>query len=273
MTQTPTQTGTQTPAQTALDIAHAALLSGGETEARRFYRLLADAPLCLLLSEEAQGEAISPQVFELSDGPVIVAFDSEERLAGFQEAPVPYAVLPGRVIAQAMAGQGLHLGLNLGTGAASETLLPPEAMTHLLGLLDVAPELTEGQARSFAAPKVPPALDEALGFALQGAAGLAGGAVLAGVVYETGARGHMLALIGATEAAQPALARAMAEALSFAGLEAAALDVVFLAPEDPAVRALARVGRVFDIPAPAAPEPAPTPAPPGSDPSRPPRLR
>lgn len=258
---------------TALDVAHAALLEGGETEARRFYRLLADAPLCLLLVEEPRGEAITPQVFELTDGPVLLAFDSEDRLAEFQDGPVPYAVLPGRVIAGQMVGQGLWLGLNLGSGAASETLLPPEALAHLLDLLDVTPQMTQGQARSFSAPAIPGALDEALRFALQGAAGLAGGAVLAGVTYDTGAKGHVLALAGAIEEAEAALARAVAEALSFAGLEAAALDVVFLAPEDPALRAIARVGRGYDIPAPVAAEAPPAPAPPGSDPSRPPRLR
>lgn len=264
-------------AATALDDAHAALQTGGEAEARRFYRLLADAPLCLLLAEEPDGEALVPQVFDLSDGPVILAFDSEERLAGFQDAPLPYASLPGRIIAAQMAGQGLWLGLNLGTGAASETLLPPEAMAHLLSLLDVSPEVTEAQARSFTAPAVPDVVDEALRFALAGAAGLASGAVLAGVRYEGdgegGGRGHVLALVGAAEAAESALARAVAEALAFADLDAAVLDVVFLAPDDPALRRILQVGRGYDIPAPVVREAAVRPAPPGSDPARPPRLR
>mgnify|MGYP006202091365 FL=1 len=33
--------------RSALDAAHAAMLAGDEPEARAFYRLLADAPLCL----------------------------------------------------------------------------------------------------------------------------------------------------------------------------------------------------------------------------------
>ncbi len=41
---------------TALDHAHAAMLSGGDAEARGFYRLLADAPLFLLLDREAEDE-------------------------------------------------------------------------------------------------------------------------------------------------------------------------------------------------------------------------
>lgn len=259
--------------KTVLDAAHAALQSGGEAEALRFYQLLADAPLCLLLVREAEGEAIEPQVFDLSDGPVVLAFDSEDRLAGFQDTPAAYATLPGRVIAQGLAGQGLWLGLNLGTGAASETLLPPEALAHLLALLDVAPQEAKARPAAFAAPILPPALEAALSLTLQGAAGLAAGATLAGVTYDTGARGHLLALVGAAPAAEPALARAVAEALAFAGLEAAALDVTFLAPEDPGLRAMLAVGRSFAIAAPEPTEPAPMPAAPGTDPSRPPRLR
>ena len=269
--------------KTALDIAYAAMQAGGEAEGLRFYQLLADAPLSLLLAREAEGEAIEPQVFDLSDGPVVLVFDSEERLAGFQDTPAPYATLPGRVIAQGLVGQGLAgqglvgqglwLGLNLGSGADSETLLPPAALEHLLALLDVAPVQAEARPAGFAAPSVPPALAQALTVALQGAAGLAGGAVLAAVRYDSGAQGHMLALVGADPLAQGALARGVAEALSFAGLEAAALDVTFLAPDDPALNVMAAVGQTFAIAAPVADEPAPIPAAPGTDPSRPPRLR
>lgn len=259
--------------ETLLDIAHAALQTGSEAEALRFYQVLADAPLSLLLVREVEDEAIEPQVFELSDGPVVLAFDSEDRLAGFQDSPAAYATLPGRVIAQALAGQGLWLGLNLGTGAASETLLPPEALAHLAALLDVTPEEAKARPAAFAAPQLPQALETALTLALQGAAGLAAGAVLAAVTYDTGARGHLLAMIGSTPAAEPALARAVAEALAFAGLEAAALDVTFLAPEDPALRAITAVGRSFAIAAPEPAEAPPMPAAPGTDPSRPPRLR
>ncbi|MFZ9198976.1 MAG: SseB family protein [Paracoccaceae bacterium] len=259
--------------RSALDLAHAAMQAGDEAEARAFYRLLADAPLCLLLSAPAEGDQLQPQVFDLSDGPVILAFDSEERLAAFQDGPQPYAVLPGRVIAQAVAGQGVSLGLNLGTGAESETLLPPEVLTHLLALLDVSSDVLVGQARRFEPPQVPTAAQAALAAAVQSAAGLVVGAVLAAVTYDTGARGHILALIGANPAAEPALAQAMAEALSFAGLEAAALDVVFLSAEAPALRRIAAVGHAFEIIQPMIPD-APVSAPaPGSDPDRPPRLR
>lgn len=258
---------------TPLDQAHVAVLTGGEAEARQFYRLLADAPLHLLLEAEPEGERLAPKVFDLTDGPVLLAFDTEDRLANLGSGPQPYATLPGRLIAQHLDGQGVSLGLNLGTGAASETLLPPEALRFLVEMLDVAPESTEAQPESFAAPNVPGALDEALRFTLSGAAGLAVGALLAAVRYQGGGRGHVLVIVDAVEPARAPLARAVAEALSFAGLEAAALDVTFLDADDPALVPIARVGRLYEVPLPeVAPEPL-APAAPGSDPAKPPRLR
>lgn len=260
--------------QTPLDAAHAAMAAGDEAAALAFYRLLADAPLFLLLEEEAEGERIRPRVFELQDGPVLLAFDSEERLAGMGGAPLPYAALPGRIIAQHLAGQGVSLGLNLGTGAASETLLPPEALSFLAERLEVAPEAVEAAVTGFAPPQgLPPALDEALRFTLSGAAGLARAAVLAGVVYEGGRRGHVLAILDALPEAEEPLARAMAEALAFSGVDAAELDVTFLASDAAAVPALVRAGLVFEVPRPEAPPEPMAPPAPGSDPARPPRLR
>ena len=119
-----------------LDDLHAAMVAGGEAKGMEFYRALADAELFLLLAAEAAGEVLTPRVFDLAEGKVVLAFDSEERLAGFAEGPWPYAALPGRVIAGQMAGQGLALGLNLGSGAASEVILPREAVDWLMAMLD-----------------------------------------------------------------------------------------------------------------------------------------
>ena len=260
--------------QTPLDAAHAAMVQGQEGEALAFYRLLADAPLFLLLELEAEDARIQPRVFDLEEGPVLLAFDSEERLAGFSDVALPYAALPGRIIAQHLAGQGVSLGLNLGTGAASEVMLPPEAMSFLAERLDTAPEEVEAQIEAFAPPQgLPPALDDALRFTLSGAAGLARAAVLAGVRYRGGRRGHVLAILDAMPEAEGPLARAMAEALAFSGVDAAELDVTFLASDAPSVPALVRAGLVFEVPVPEArPEPM-APPPPGSDPMKPPRLR
>jgi hypothetical protein len=263
---------------TELDKAYAAMVTGNEAggdEAAglRFYRLLADATLFLLLSREAEGERIEPRVFDLADGPVVLAFDLEERLTAMGEGPLPYAALPGRVIAQQMLGQGLSLGLNFGCNAASEVLLGPEALRWLCEMLDETPvEMQAVPVQFYPALGLPEALSDALRFTLGGAAGLAAAAMLAGVRYSDGRRGSILAVIDALPAAEEPLARALAEALRFSGIEAGELDVTFLASGDAVVARLAAVAQVFEVPARAVEEVAGRPAP-GMDAKAPPILR
>lgn len=125
--------------------------------------------------------------------------------------------------------------------------------------------------REFLPPTVPEAVIAALDAKLARAGGLAVAALLAGVVYEGGRRGHLLALLDTAEGAEPALARAMNEALVFSGIEAGELDVGFLRSGQPAAEAMARVALRFDLPEPEVQELSP--AAPGMDPSRPPKLR
>ena len=257
---------------TFLDAAHAAVSADPENEALRlrFFERLADGEMVLLLEREAVGGSLEPKVFELEDGPVVLVFDREERLASFTGGIAPYAALPGRVIAGLLRGQGIGMGVNLGV-APSSMLLPPEAMDWLAETLEEAPEELEARPQEFLPPAVPEAVIAALDAKLARAGGLAAAALLAGVVYEGGRRGHILAVIDAAEGAEEALARAMNEALVFSGIEAGELDVAFLHGADPAAVAMARVALRFDLPVPDVQDLAP--AAPGMDPSRPPRLR
>lgn len=257
---------------TLLDAAHAAVSAdpGNEALRLRFFERLADGEMVLLLEREAEGETLEPRVFELEEGPVVLVFDREERLASFTGGIAPYAALPGRVIAGLLKGQGIGMGVNLGV-APSSMLLPPEAMDWLAETLEETPEEVEALPQEFLAPSVPEAVIAALDGKLARAGGLAVAALLAGVVYQGGRRGHLLALIDAGEGAEPALARAMNEALVFSGIEAGELDVVFLASGSPAAQAMARVALRFDLPEPQVQDLSP--AAPGMDPSRPPKLR
>lgn len=259
---------------TPLDQAHAAMDGGTDAAALQFYHTLADTLLFVLLEQEAAGEKVEPKVFDLPDGPVLLAFDTEERLADFGQEVLDYAALPGRVVAQQLAGQGIALGLNFGSGAPSETLLPPEAMAWLAGMLSGAPGTVAARAERFGGTQgVPRALMEGLATTLAAAEGMATGAVLAEVRYAGGARGHVLAILDAHPDAEEPLARAVRETLVFSGVEAGAIDVTFLASSDAAVARMREVGQVFEVPAlpdPAAPAAA---LPPGMDPDRPPRLR
>jgi hypothetical protein len=257
---------------TLLDAAHAAVSANPEDETARlrFYERLADGEMFLLLEREVAGEVLDPKVFDLDSGPVVLVFDREERLAEFSGGIAPYAALPGRVVAQMLKGQGIGLGVNLGV-APSEMLLPPEAMDWLAEALEGAPEEVEAAPVEFLPPAVPEAVVAGLDAKLARAGGLAAAAVLAGVVYDSGRRGHLLAVLDAVEGAGAALARALREALVFSGIEAGELDVVFLRGEDPAAQAMARVGLRFDLPVPEVAEFSPQA--PGTDPGRPPRLR
>lgn len=254
-----------------------------------FYQILAETPLFLLLASEPKGEDLTPLVFALASGPVVLAFDSEDRMGAWAQSvgqgALPYAVLPGRILAGLIAGQdagqasgaGLALGLNFGAQSPSEMILPQEAMQWLMQMLDVSPAAkVEKIAQVLPMGAAPPALLNALAQALQGAGGVAQRAVLARVAYVGGAQAHVLAFFGVAEAAQPPLARAVAEALAFSGLEAAALDVIFpsLAPQaGRSVQLMLERGQDIPLPKPAEIEPpAPRPAP-GMDQSAPPKLR
>lgn len=256
---------------TLLDAAHAAVSADPENEVLRlrFFERLADGELVILLEREATGASLEPKVFDLEDGPVVLVFDREERLAEFSGGIAPYAALPGRVIAGVLKGQGIGMGVNLGV-APSSMLLPPEAMDWLAETLDGGPEEVEALPQEFVAPSVPEAVITALDAKLARAGGLAVAALLAGVVYRDGRRGHLLAVLDAAEGSEGALARAMREALVFSGVEAGELDVVFLRAGDPVAEAMARVALRFDLPEPDAPV---APGAPGMDPSRPPKLR
>lgn len=261
---------------TPLDTAHAAMLADPEDDAARlrYYRVLADTELFLLLVAEAAGARVNPQVFALEQGPVVLAFDTEERLAEFTGMPAPYAALPGRVVAAQLAGQGTGLGVNLGTPERA-WLMAPHAVDWLADVLGQGPEELRGRPRAVRpAGALTPALAEAIDVAVAGAGGLAVAAVVAAAVWADNRQGLILAYIGAAPAAEAPLARALAEALAFSGLEGGAIDVVFLAPDDPVALHLREIGRRVPLPAPVAPRPAPAaPAAPGMDPARPPRLR
>lgn len=265
---------------TRLDAAFAAMIAapeGADAPRLAFYAALADSELCLLLEEEPEGDTITPRIFGLDEGPFVLVFDSEDRLAAFAAQAVPFAAIPGRVIAGMLAGQGLGLGLNLGV-APSEFLLPADAVDWLAETLGAEPEALEARPERFTPPgTLPEALLDALAARILAGGGLARRAALAGVDYTGGGRGHVLAFLGAEPKDEPALAKAVAEALAFSGVEAGTLDVTFLDEDGAAARALLAVARVLDLPQPA-PEPAAAPDPaerpgPGMDPARPPILR
>lgn len=263
-------------AETDLDTAHAAMLAatqsgddaGGEAAARRFHARLAEAELILLLEEEPAGDNLKPRVFSLEEGPVVLAFDTEERLAEFAGAIVPYAALPGRVLVAMLAGQGLGLGLNLGV-APSSHLLEHEAMVWLAEGLAAEVAAAQGRPQGFLPPdRLPSALISELERRLRGRAAAA---ALAAADWDDGSTGLLLVLVGVPEAAEAALAQSCAEAAALLG-EGAALDVAFRAADDPFLACIAAHVRPLDLTPLPEPE-AQAPKGPGLDPDRPPILK
>ncbi len=256
---------------TPLDAAYAEMAAApdGEDAPRlRFYGRLAAGEAFLLLEREAEGGSVEPRLFDLEDGPVALIFDREHRVAEFTGGPAPYAAMPGRVAVGLLAGRGIGLGVNLGV-APSSILLPAEAVDWLAETSAAVPVEATGVPEEVRAPAgLPEPLLRALDARLAAAAGLASAAYLAGVTYRDGRRTHLLAFVGTAPGAEPTLARAAAEALTFSGVEAGTLDVAFVRAADPVAARLAKVGLRFDLPE--APR-AKGPRPPGTD--GPPTLR
>jgi hypothetical protein len=256
---------------TDLDTAHAAMNAAPDDDAQRlrFYERLADTELFLLLAEEPVGDQVSPEIFDIADGRFTLVFDREERLAEFVGRTVPYAGIAGRSLVRMLTGQGVGLGLNLQV-APSEMLVPAEAVDWLATTLENSPEEAEARLTEVSAPGgLPEAVVTGLDRKLAIAAGLARFAYLAAAVYDDGSRGHVLAFVDAVPGAESALAKAAGEALTFSGIEAGTMDVLFVKATDQLAGHLAKVGLRFDLPEFAA---AHVPGAPGMDPAKPPRL-
>lgn len=258
---------------TEIDIAHAAMVAAPEDDAARlrFYERLADTELFLMLEDEAQGDQIRPATFEVERQVFVLVFDRIERLSGFAGGVVPYAGLSGRGLAAMLAGQGIGWAFNPEV-APSTMLIPAEAVDWLAQTLAEGPQRIESRLREVSPPTgIPEVLLTALDRKLAASGGLADLAYLVGATHETGAHGHLLVFVDAVEGAEGALASAVGEALTFSGVEAGQLDVMYLRGSDEMAARVARVGLRFDLPKPEAREmPG---ANPGMDPAKPPKLR
>jgi len=250
---------------TPLDQAHADMSAAPENDKARlsFFERLADSELYLMLDGSVQSE--TPLMFDTSDGKFVLAFDTEDRLSAFADAPAPYAALSGRALALMLEGKGVGAALNPEV-APSSMLIPSEAIDWLHNLLGDAPEQQQRIPTEVRTPKAPPRLIESLDGKLASAAGLASHAWLADVSYDDGT-GLLLAIFGAAPGAETALAKAISEAVIFSGFETGALDVAFFEQDDPIGAQLAKVGLRIDLPKPEQPKPI-TP-----DPTKPPRLK
>ncbi len=259
---------------TPLDHAHAQMEDAptDDTARLRFYERLADAELFLALETEAAGETVLPVVFEVVGSSFALVFDTEERLVNFTEAAAPFVALSGRNIVDMLAGQDIGLAVNPAV-APSSMLLPPEALVWLKNTLG-APLQEERATPTDVHPpsNVPEALVAAIDMKLSTMAGLARAAYLAEFEYKERPRNHVIAFVDALDEAKPSMAAAVSEALTFSGIEAASLDILFLKAADKICLPLSRVALRFDLPEIEHPKTRTITAP-GMDPDNPPKLR
>ena len=147
--------------ETDLDRAHA-LMGTSDNLRLRFYELLADTDLFILLDGEPEGDSVRPSLFAVDGASYTLVFDAEERLSAFVGRAAPYAGLPGRALVQMMAGQGIGLALNPQT-APSEMLIAADAVDWLAATLDHAPEQSEARLTGVSRPtSLPEAVLEAM---------------------------------------------------------------------------------------------------------------
>jgi hypothetical protein len=252
---------------TPIDLAHRAQEAAPDDPAARLrlYERVLDAELLLVLTAQPAKDApFQPVTLDLADGPFVLAFDRDERLADFLGEPAPFAVFSGRRVVALLAGQATGLALNL--GAPSATILDPETVGWLAEMAGHAPAETAARASRFARPAAPAPLLSALGPKLAAMADRIASAHLVEAHYPDASARLLLVLAGTPEPDRLGIAAAIAAAVRFSGPEGVSLDVTFLEPGNPRHTAAARTGLRLDLPSP------PERRGPGMDPDRPPRL-
>ena len=253
---------------TRLDQAHAAMMVDETDDLARlaFFAAFADTELFVVLKSDGERPSEAPLLFDTSDGAFLLAFDTEDRLTTFTEGPAHYAALSGRAIAAMVRNDGVGVALNPEV-AGSSMLISADTLVWLSDILSREVRQITAIPKTLHRPSLPAGLLDALDTKLASAEGLARAAILVDATYESGETISVIALIDPVPGAEQALARSVAEAVTFLGAEGDALDVMFIDSAAPIYDRLAAVGVRIDLPTPEVAMPQ------VPDPSVPPKLR
>ncbi|ODT61700.1 MULTISPECIES: SseB family protein [Paracoccus] len=204
------------------DLAPVPFHDADDRQRARMLSRLADTELSVALLREPAHDQVELQIFDLDGVRMALACDAEDRLADFFGHSVAYAALPGRVLAGLLKADGA--GLLVNPGHPSEMMLDAAMLDWLTGALEAAPEEAEARLR-LTAPDAGVAADlsDALAERLADLRGLVAGAALVGVA----GGGHLLVIAGAPVDRQPAIAKALAEALAFLPPQPGGVDISF----------------------------------------------
>lgn len=194
----------------------------------RILSRLADTELFAALIEEPAGDRAELQIYELPEGAVALACDSEERLAGFVAGPVAYLALPGRVLAAALAAEGR--GLLVNPGQSSQMLLDHDMLSWLGRALEAQPNLAPDETPlRFRTPE-PQTVDllaEPLVARLGDMRALVQDLGLVAADWFDGRQNHTLILRGVEDDRREAVAKAFAELLAFLPEPQGGVDLAF----------------------------------------------
>lgn len=212
---------------TALDdLAKTPFHDADSPQRARMLSRLADTALSVALKAEPVGDQIELRIFPMEGGAVALACDTEDRLAGFLGGPADYAMMPGRILAGVLRAEGVALLVN--PGHPSEMLLDAAMLDWLASALSMSPEADQARLRLTAPLSATiDALAEPLAMRLADMSGLIGGAALAGAQGDEGVSMHVLLIAGSAPEHQPAIAKALAEALAFLPPQPGGVDISF----------------------------------------------
>lgn len=236
-------------AVTAIERAYSEMITGGEAELVRFYQLLAGSDLLVLLDASDGNEVPEPKVIPVEAGHYVLVFDLKERVTELTGYDAPTSRVTGREVFQLMRGRGIGVAVNMGE-APSAMLIPADAIDWICDTLDAAadkpagppPAPAAGRFKALLAPhNFPDTLQLALNDRLGPVADLFDKALLLRAEYDDGQSGYLVAFSAVEEGSRGVIAACVNDALATFRGKDVALDIAFMARDEPL---LDRIGRV-----------------------------
>lgn len=249
------------PPVTTIDKAHAAMVSGGESEILAFYRTVLGSGLYVVSDPQRSQEGPRPRVFPVRGSKVVMVFDLKQRVIQVGGTKLASFVIDGHRLFRELCGRGIGIALNL-ENAPSATLIDGETVDWVcrefgLGTDVRAPALEsapmKAEIKALLAPRnFPDSLLLELEQAIAPFARHYADAILLKVDYEDGKSGFFIAFTGAEETEFQSLVNTVEKALAARPRHDILLDVTFLSRDDPALDRLRKIGLLLSS-GPAAP--------------------